>query len=125
MGRPRALSKSVSDAANLSVQSNTEYTIVPGPSIFVQDVDGVHRLGNVTFDASVDEVRFLVVDSEAAGTDLVVRAGDEEVEFDLVFADQGIGLVDGERAYDTIDYLTSNHNNRWCGCGFPRALRLR
>ena len=100
--------------ANLSVQSNTEYTIVPGPSIFVQDADGVHRLGNVTFDASVDEVRFLVVDSEAAGTDLVVRAGDEEVEFDLVFADQGIGLVDGERAYDTIDYLTSNHNNRWC-----------
>ena len=52
--------------ANLSVQSNTEYTIVPGPSIFVQDADGVHRLGNVTFDASVDEVRFLVVDSEAA-----------------------------------------------------------
>ncbi len=24
-------------------------------------------------------------------------------------------LVDGRRAYDTIDMLTTSHNNRWCG----------
>ena len=102
--------------ATVEVESKTPFTVAPGPSIFLQDGHGVHRVGNLTYPAGTEAFSFLVLDSEAEGTSLQVIAADgASVEVNLSFIDASeLMLVDGERAYDTIDMLTSQYNNRWC-----------
>ncbi len=102
--------------ATIEVESSTAFAVAPSASLYLQDGDGVHRVGNLTYPAGTTAFSFLVVDSEADGSSLVVTAADgASVEVDLSFVDaDDLMLVDGARAYDTIDMLTSQHNNRWC-----------
>ena len=107
----------------LSITSNVDYTVTPGPSMFLQDNTGTHRVGALTYPASTTSVTFLVLDSEASGTNLSVTAGEAMVWIDLTFVDASeLMLVDGERAYETIDILTSQYNNRWCASAGPGGI---
>ena len=107
----------------LSITSNVDYTVTPGPSMFLQDNTGTHRVGALTYPASTTSVTFLVLDSEASGTNLSVTAGEAMVWVDLTFVDAStLMLVDGERAYETIDILTSQYNNRWCASAGPGGI---
>ena len=71
----------------LSITSNVDYTVTPGPSMFLQDNTGTHRVGALTYPASTTSVTFLVLDSEASGTNLSVTAGEAMVWVDLTFVD--------------------------------------
>ena len=53
----------------------------------------------------------------ATDTDFDVANGDRFQIGDQVQVEgsEELMLVDGRRAYDTIDMLTTSHNNRWCG----------
>ncbi|HII18378.1 MAG TPA: hypothetical protein HA311_03365, partial [Candidatus Poseidoniaceae archaeon] len=45
------------------------------------------------------------------------------VFLDVAFVDAStMMLVDGERAYETIDMLTSEYNNRWCASAGPGGV---
>ena len=102
---------------SLEVKSNVEFTIQRPAGTFFIDEFGVFRDAmNMTFDASVESVEFMVLDTEQTSLEFIIMAGDviENKTFDLVESDE-LMLVDGRRAYETIDMLTSQHNNRWCG----------
>ena len=115
-GAPLALEVERGLHATIAVESSTAFAVAPSASLYLQDGDGVHRVGNLTYPAGTAAFSFLVVDSEADGSSLVVTAADgASVEVNLSFVDAAdLMLVDGARAYDTIDMLTSQHNNRWC-----------
>lgn len=101
---------------SLGVQSNVEYTIQRPPGTFFIDEFGVFRDAmNMTFEASVESVEFMVLDTEHTSLEFIIMAGDivENKTFDLIESDE-LMLVDGRRAYETIDMLTSQYNNRWC-----------
>ncbi|MGB1954376.1 MAG: M28 family metallopeptidase [Candidatus Poseidoniaceae archaeon] len=101
---------------SLGVQSNVEYTIQRPPGTFFIDEFGVFRDAmNMTFEASVESVEFMVLDTEHTSLEFIIMAGDivENKTFDLIESDE-LMLVDGRRAYETIDMLTSEYNNRWC-----------
>ena len=69
----------------------------------------------MTFDADQTSLTFLVLDSERDDVVLTITAGDDvwNATLPLVDSDEFM-LVDGRRAYETIDMLTSQYNNRWC-----------
>ncbi|MBT4058994.1 MAG: M28 family peptidase [Euryarchaeota archaeon] len=100
----------------LTVESNVPYTVHRPLGTFFVDELGVFRDAmNMTFDDSIDEVELLVLDTELSSFELMVTAGDEvwNRTLDLVDSDEMM-LVDGRRAFDTIDMLTTDYNNRWC-----------
>ena len=101
---------------SLEVESNVEFTIQRPAGTFFIDEFGVFRDAmNMTFEPSVESVEFMVLDTEQTSLEFIIMAGDiiENKTFDLVESDE-LMLVDGRRAYETIDMLTSQHNNRWC-----------
>ena len=101
---------------SLEVKSNVEFTIQRPAGTFFIDEFGVFRDAmNMTFEPSVESVEFMVLDTEQTSLEFIIMAGDiiENKTFDLVESDE-LMLVDGRRAYETIDMLTSQHNNRWC-----------
>ena len=100
----------------LGVQSNIEYTIQRPPGTFFIDEFGVFRDAmNMTFEPSVENVDFMVLDTEHTSLEFIIMAGDivENKTFDLIESEE-LMLVDGRRAYETADMLTSQYNNRWC-----------
>tara|TARA_B110000014_G_scaffold256009_1_gene238566 strand:+ start:123 stop:1472 length:1350 start_codon:yes stop_codon:yes gene_type:complete len=100
----------------LAVDSNVDYTVYRSDGTFFLDEFGVFRDAmNMTFDESVEEVQLLVMDTELSSINLMVTAGDKTWNgtIELVDSDEMM-LVDGRRAYDTIDMLTTSYNNRWC-----------
>jgi len=115
---------SVEDATNatrgqfmsIEVDSTVDWTVNRSPGLFFKDSFGVLREAqSMTFPASQTTLEFLVMDSERADIELMITAGDEIWNATLVLEDSAeLMLVDGRRAYDTIDMLTSQYNNRWC-----------
>jgi len=101
----------------LSVESTVDWTISRSPGAFFQDEFGVLRDDvNYTLPASQTNITMLILDSERDTVELNITAGDQLWNATLVLEDsQEMMLVDGRRAYDTIDMLTSSYNNRWCG----------
>ena len=101
----------------LSVESTVDWTISRSPGAFFQDEFGVLRDDvNYTLPASQTEITMLILDSERDTVELNITAGDQAWNATLMLEDsQDLMLVDGRRAYDTIDMLTSSYNNRWCG----------
>jgi len=100
----------------LTVESNVPYTVHRAIGSFFVDEFGVFRDAmNMTFDDSIEEVELLVLDTESSSIELSVTAGDEywNRTIDLIDSDSMM-LVDGRRAFDTIDMLTTDYNNRWC-----------
>jgi len=101
----------------IPVSSSHPWSVSVGPGLFVQDEFGVHRdADNVTLPASLQNLTFLSLDTELSTSWFSISLEDGTVEhFNVSFTDSSsLMLVDGERAYDTIDMLTTNHNNRWC-----------
>ncbi|MCH1537011.1 MAG: M28 family metallopeptidase [Candidatus Poseidonia sp.] len=100
----------------LNVSSNVDWTISRSPGVFFVDEFGVHRTDvNFTLPATQSSVTMLVLDTERETIELQVTAGSEEWNATLTLEDSAeLMLVDGRRAYQTIDILTSQYNNRWC-----------
>ena len=100
----------------LNVSSNVDWTVSRSPGLFFMDDHGVLRDDvNFTRPASATGVTMLVLDSERDTVELTVTAGEEMWNATLPLEDSTeLMLVDGRRAYQTIDMLTSSHNNRWC-----------
>ena len=100
----------------MTIESNVDYTVHRANGTFLVDEFGVFRDAmNMTFDKSIEEVQMLIMDTELASIDLMITAGDEmwNGTIELIDSDEMM-LVDGRRAYDTIDMLTTSYNDRWC-----------
>ena len=108
----------------MTIQSNVDYTVHRANGTFFVDEFGVFRDAmNMTFDSSIEEVKLLIMDTESSSIDLIVTAGDEmwNGTIELIDSDEMM-IVDGRRAYDTIDMLTSQYNNRWCASAGPGGV---
>ncbi len=100
----------------MTIQSNVDYTVHRSNGAFFVDEFGVFRDAmNMTFDESVEEVKLLIMDTELSSIEIMVTAGNEiwNGTIELIDSDEMM-IVDGRRAFDTIDMLTTSYNNRWC-----------
>lgn len=100
----------------LDMESNVPWTITRSPGAFFMDEYGVLRDDiNMTLPASTQNVTMLILDTERDTIELAVSAGDQTWNTTLTLEESSeLMLVDGRRAYQTIDMLTSSYNNRWC-----------
>ena len=100
----------------INVSSSVDWTMNRSPGLFFMDEYGVLRDDvEMTFDAAQAILEFLVLDSERENIALTITAGEEVWNATIPLADSDeLMLVDGRRAYDTIDMLTSEYINRWC-----------
>ena len=108
----------------MTIESNVDYTVHRANGTFFVDEFGVFRDAmNMTFDSSIEEVKLLIMDTESSSIDLIVTAGDEMWNGTIELTDSDeMMIVDGRRAYDTIDMLTSQYNNRWCASAGPGGV---
>ena len=100
----------------MTIQSNVDYTVHRANGTFFVDEFGVFRDAmEMTFDQSIEEVKLLIMDTELPSIDLMNIAADEMWNRTIELTDSDeMMIVDGRRAYDTIDMLTTSYNNRWC-----------
>jgi len=100
----------------LNVQSNTDWTIHRTEGAFFVDEFGVFRdTMNMTLGSKTTSLELLILDTELDFIDLSIEAGNQMLNFTLTLEDsQEMMLIDGRRAFDTIDMLTTSYNNRWC-----------
>jgi len=100
----------------IEVDSNVDWTFNRSAGLFYVDDFGVLRDSvSTTFSSETKSLELLILDSERESVNISVTAGDEFWNATLMLEDsQDLMLVDGRRAYDTIDMLTSSYNNRWC-----------
>ena len=100
----------------IEVDSNVDWTFNRSAGLFYMDQFGVLRDPvSTTFSSETKSLELLILDSERESVNISVTAGDEFWNATLMLEDsQDLMLVDGRRAYDTIDMLTSSYNNRWC-----------
>ena len=100
----------------IEVDSNIDWTFNRSAGLFYVDEFGVLRDPvSTTFSSETKLLELLVLDTERESVNISVTAGDEFWNATLILEDsQELMLVDGRRAYDTIDMLTSSYNNRWC-----------
>lgn len=98
------------------VDSNVDWTVTRTDGIFFVDEAGVFRDGwNITYPPSVESFDILIMDTELLEVGLNITAGEEVWNTTLTLVDSAdMMLLDGRRAFDTIDMLTTSYNNRWC-----------
>ena len=101
---------------SIEVDSTVDWTVNRSAGLFFMDSFGVLRdAQEMTFPASQKTLDFLVLDSERTDVVLTFTAGEETWNSTLILEDSvEMMLVDGRRAYETADMLTSQYNNRWC-----------
>lgn len=100
----------------IEVDSNVDWTFNRSAGLFYVDEYGVLRDSIETiFPSEKKSIELLILDSERESVNISISAGDDLWNTTLILEDsQELMLVDGRRAYDTIDMLTSSYNNRWC-----------
>ena len=100
----------------IEVDSNVDWTFNRSAGLFYVDEFGVLRDSIETiFPSEKKSIELLILDSERESVNISISAGDDLWNATLILEDsQELMLVDGRRAYDTIDMLTSSYNNRWC-----------
>ena len=100
----------------IEVDSNVDWTANRSAGIFFVDSDGVFRdAQEMTFPASQTTLEILILDTERPDVELTITAGDEVWNATMILEDSSeMMLLDGRRAFDTIDMLTTDYNNRWC-----------
>ena len=100
----------------IEVASDLDWTMNRSPGFYFMDEYGVLRDDvEMTFEASQASLTFLVLDSERDDIVLTITSGDDVWNATLPLTDSDeYMLVDGRRAYETIDMLTTDYNNRWC-----------
>ena len=98
------------------VEANVDWTVTRTEGAFFVDEAGVFRDGwNITFSSSVESFDILIMDTELSTISLNITAGSEKWNTTLTLVDSAdMMLLDGRRAFETIDMLTTSHNNRWC-----------
>jgi len=101
---------------SIEVVSDLDWTMNRSPGFYFMDEYGVLRDDvEMTFESSQTSLTFLVLDSERDDIVLTITSGDEVWNATLPLTDSDeYMLVDGRRAYETIDMLTTDYNNRWC-----------
>ena len=116
---------------DFEVSSVEDFTVQrPAGTFFVDEYGVLRDTMNMTFDSSTTTIQMLILDTEQDSLEFIVRSGEitENFTAQLVESEEMM-LVDGRRAYETIDMLTSEYNNRWCasasihdgGAGYERA----
>jgi hypothetical protein len=100
----------------IEVDSNVDWTAIRSPGLFFVDSDGVFRDPvEMTFPASQDTLEILILDTELTDVELTITAGKEVWNSTMMLEDSSeMMFLDGRRAFDTIDMLTTDYNNRWC-----------
>lgn len=100
----------------LHVESNIDYTIERTPGAFFMDEYGVYRDDVIMdFDADVQTVDVLILDTERTFIGFNVTADPLVANHTVQLEESSeLMLVDGRRAFETIDMLTNSYNNRWC-----------
>jgi len=101
----------------IEVDSTVDWTFNRSAGLFYVDDFGVLRDSIETvFPAEKKSLELLILDSERDSVEISITAGSQKWNASLALQDsEEMMLVDGRRAYDTIDMLTTSHNNRWCG----------
>ena len=100
----------------IEVDSNVDWTFNRSAGLFYVDDYGVLRDSlETTFPSEKKSLELLILDTERESVNISISAGDELWNATLILEDsQEMMLVDGRRAYDTIEMLTNSYNNRWC-----------
>ncbi|HIF45417.1 MAG TPA: M28 family peptidase [Candidatus Poseidoniales archaeon] len=99
----------------IEVESNVDYTVNRSAGLFFVDSDGVFRDSSEMTFAAGESFEILVLDSERDNIELNISNGLDFIQLNLTLEDSAeMMLVDGRRAFDTIDMLTTEWNNRWC-----------
>jgi len=101
---------------DFEVSSAEEFTVQrPAGTFFVDEFGVLRDTMNMTFDSSTTTIQMLILDTEQDSLEFIVRSGEITENFTAQLVESSeMMLVDGRRAYETIDMLTSSHNNRWC-----------
>ena len=100
----------------IEITSDVDWTMNRSPGFYFMDEYNVLRDDvEMTFDAEQTSLTFLVLDSERSDIALTITSGEDVWNATLPLMDsEEYMLVDGRRAYETIDMLTTDYNNRWC-----------
>ena len=102
----------------LEVESNVDFKVHRSAGMFFVDEYNVFRDAmNWTYSSTVSTIELLIIDTEQSELELLVSTINDEVVWNatLILEDSSeMMLVDGRRAFDTIDMLTTDWNNRWC-----------
>ena len=100
----------------IEVDSNVDWTVNRSPGLFFVDSDGVFRDPvEMTFPPSQNVLELIILDTERTDVELTITAGDEVWNVTMILEDSSeMMFLDGRRAFDTIDMLTTDYNNRWC-----------
>ena len=100
----------------LHVEANVPYTVERTPGAFFMDEFGVYRDALIMeFGAEVKTIDILILDTELTTIEFNVPAGEFMLNHSVQLEESSeLMLVDGRRAFQTIDMLTSQYNNRWC-----------
>ena len=100
----------------IEITSDVDWTMNRSPGFYFMDEYNVLRDDvEMTFDAAQTSLTFLVLDSERSDIALTITSGEDVWNATLPLMDsEEYMLVDGRRAYETIDMLTTDYNNRWC-----------
>ena len=101
---------------DFEISSAEDFTVQrPAGTFFVDEFGVLRDTMNMTFDSSTTTIQMLILDTEQDSLEFIVRSGDITENFTAQLVESSeMMLVDGRRAYETIDMLTSSHNNRWC-----------
>lgn len=101
---------------DFEVSSAEDFTVQrPAGTFFVDEFGVLRDTMNMTFDSSTTTIQMLILDTEQDSLEFIVRSGEITENFTAQLVESSeMMLVDGRRAYETIDMLTSSHNNRWC-----------
>lgn len=100
----------------LHIDSNVGYTVERTPGAFFMDEFGVYRDDVIMdFDADVKTIDVLILDTERTFIGFNITADSLMVNHTVQLEESAeLMLVDGRRAFETIDMLTNSYNNRWC-----------
>ena len=100
----------------LDVDSNVEWTINRSDGVFFIDENGVFRdAQEMTYPSTTTQIELLVLDTESPEIELTITAKDLIWNQTIPLIDSTeMMLLDGRHAFETIDMLTTDWNNRWC-----------
>ena len=100
----------------LEVDSNVDWTVNRSNGVFFIDENGVFRdAQTMTYPATTTQIELLVLDTENPDIELTITTQDLIWNQTIPLIDSTeMMLLDGRHAFDTIDMLTTDWNNRWC-----------
>ncbi len=118
---PKLIVEEISTAARgqfliIDVDSSVEWVANRSDGLFFVDQEGIFRdARDISFPPSQKTLELLILDTERSDVELKIIAGDLSWNSTISLEDSSeMMFLDGRRAFDTIDMLTTDWNNRWC-----------